>query len=221
MKWDFFKFYLGLRSKLGLPAMTGREIKAYKAILLSFKGKEQVNIFEYGSGFSTIYFARFLKDQGMDFHFHSVDNNVFWHNRVRKMVEENGLSKRVHLYLCPFVPFWEKSGWSWKKKPACGQFAPHLQEEKDYIHLPLTLKKKFDLIVVDGRFRRRCLEVIPAALSEGGVVFLHDAEREHSQPKKGQYPYSRWIEKGKFYFWQRHEFKTWIGSFKPLDVTHA
>ena len=137
------------------------------------------------------------------------------------MVAKNGLSRQVHLHLCAFEPFWTKPGWSWDKKPVCGQFAPHLQEEKDYIHLPLALKKKFDLIVVDGRFRRRCLEIIPIALSNKGVVFLHDAEREHAQPKKGQYPYSRWIEKGRFYFWQRHEFKTWIGSLSPLEKNHA
>ena len=36
---------------------------------------------------------------------------------------------------------------------------------------------KFDLIIVDGRHRVRCLDVARDLLAEGGVVLLHDAGR--------------------------------------------
>lgn len=37
---------------------------------------------------------------------------------------------------------------------------------------------RFDVILVDGVIRNECLKVAPAYLKPGGVVFLHDAERD-------------------------------------------
>ncbi len=48
----------------------------------------------------------------------------------------------------------------------------------DYCHMPLTLKEKFDIIIVDGRDRVNCCIQAVGALSANGVVVLDDSERE-------------------------------------------
>lgn len=218
MSFSFFDFILKCHGILGLPAMTGYERHIFKHILLRFPRQEPVHIFEYGSGFSTLYFAHFLKREGIDFHYHSVDNDSFWHQRVKQMVEHQGLADRVHLYLCPFQPFWDKPGWSWDQSPACGKFAPSTQEEHNYIRMPVSLNMKFHLIVVDGRFRKRCLEMIPQALHGQGIVLLHDAQKFQYHPREGQYAYSRWLDSGKFYPWQKFNHKIWLGSFQQIKA---
>jgi SAM-dependent methyltransferase len=48
----------------------------------------------------------------------------------------------------------------------------------DYCQMPITLKEKFDIIIVDGRDRVNCCLQSVNALSPGGVVVLDDSERD-------------------------------------------
>jgi hypothetical protein len=52
-----------------------------------------------------------------------------------------------------------------------------LQKDGEYCRMPLTLNKKFDIIIVDGRDRVNCCKQSLAALNPGGVVVLDDSER--------------------------------------------
>jgi hypothetical protein len=59
-----------------------------------------------------------------------------------------------------------------------------IEHDKDWflsvsedLSFPSTLERKFDMILVDGRKRRRCLLEAKRLLAPGGVVFLHDAHR--------------------------------------------
>jgi len=179
-----------LHAALGLPAMTRKEIRICKKILMSFGRKRKIKIFEYGSGYSTLYYSRFLSKKGFKFHLHSVDNNPSWHQRVQTLVRKSGLEGEISLHMFPFPAFWEKNGWDWHRKPQCGEFSPILQEEIEYISLPRKLNIKFDLILVDARFRRRCLEVARDCLTERGFVILHDAQKGHYQSAFIKYRYS-------------------------------
>jgi hypothetical protein len=49
----------------------------------------------------------------------------------------------------------------------------------DYVTYPRGLGRRFDLIFVDGRKRRRCLLEAAALLKPRGVALLHDAYRAH------------------------------------------
>src|SRR3989338_2502144 len=150
MNLNIFEKMMRVHRWLSLPAMTPRERGIYKKILLSLSARGPLDIFEYGSGFSTVYFAKFLKTRGIAFRIDSVDNHAGWYEEVGRMISASGLQDKVCLHLCPFAPFWEKPGWDWKKAPAPGRFAPQLEMEKEYICKPVLLNKKFDLIVVDG-----------------------------------------------------------------------
>ena len=48
--------------------------------------------------------------------------------------------------------------------------------EESYVHPPETLVP-FDMIIVDGMLREKCLELSYRWLAPGGVVLLHDADR--------------------------------------------
>ncbi len=49
---------------------------------------------------------------------------------------------------------------------------------RSYVEFPATLGKRFDFVLVDGRARRFCLATGFELLRSGGVVVLHDAQRE-------------------------------------------
>lgn len=201
-----------------LPAMTKKEIVIYKKTLLSLYDGKLLNIFEYGSGFSTVYFAKFLRQNNVNFHVDAVDNHEGWYGRVKGMIEEEGLQNQVTLHLHSFLPFWEKEGWDWNVSPAVGKFAPAHKEEINYVQKPLTLGKKFDFILVDARFRRRCLEVASQALKQNGIVILHDAERSHYHPTTKAYPHSQFIDSGHFYPFEKMTHRMWMGSLDNPSV---
>ena len=197
---------------LGIPIMTARERGIYKDVLRSLKDRGPLDIFEYGSGFSTVYFAKFLKRRGTAFHLHSVDNNAFWHGKVRAMADHAGVGAAVTLHLRTFEPFFKQAAWDENKPVVCGALAPSSGAEEEYIRMPGSLGKKFDLIVVDGRFRRRCLEGMAAHLKPGGVIFLHDAEKKHYHASLSAYPRGVFIDGGKFYPLERRRHAVWVGG---------
>jgi hypothetical protein len=211
MKLDVFNKVMHVHRLLGLPAMTPREREIYKDILQSLSaGGKKLDIFEYGSGFSTVYFAKFMTSKGINFDLNSVDNHAGWHEEVKRMIASEGLTQKVHLHLCHFEPFWEKPGWEWNKTPAPGAFAPKLAVEEEYIQKPVALKKKFDVIVVDGRFRRRCLQLAKEALKDNGIVFLHDAQNEKYHGPLSDFAQGQFIDGGNYYPLERRTHTVWM-----------
>lgn len=200
-----------------LPAMTRVERSVYEKLLLAMPFEERLDVFEYGSGFSTLYFARFLEAKRVPFHIHSVDNHAGWHARVGELVRRAGLDDRVTLHLHEFPPAWDKPGWDWSKPPACGEFAPSTDAEHAYIDLPAAVGVSFDLIVVDARFRRRCLEKAPGCLAPRGVVLLHDAQKAHYQGSLDSWTHSRFVRSGGYYPFDPGGWRMWLGSMdNPL-----
>lgn len=213
-QYTLFPIIMKIHSVLKLPVMTGKERRLLKQILLSLwasKG-ESLEIFEYGSGFSTLYFARFLRQQQIPFHIDSVDNNLGWHQKVQQLLQAEKLDDTITLFLSEFPPFWEKEGWGWETSPKCGRFAPASVAELDYIKTPLKTEKKYDLVIIDGRFRRRCLEQASLVLNQNGLVFLHDAQRSHYHQPTSLYAYSRFIDSGHFYPLEQRTWEVWLGS---------
>lgn len=208
-----------VNARLKLPAMTSREIGIYKKCLLSQPPGEPLNIFEYGSGFSTIYFAKFLKKKEVAFHIYSVDNNPEWYGKIEQLIRKEGLNDVVTLYLHKFTPFWEKEEWDRTVSPRCGQFAPKLEAEFEYINAPVTVGKKFSFISIDARFRRRCLEIVTECLTEKGTVFLHDAQKRWYHEPLSLYKCSKFIDGGRYYPFEKRNWKIWIGSLNNSGLS--
>jgi hypothetical protein len=49
----------------------------------------------------------------------------------------------------------------------------------DYVALPASLDRRYDIVLVDGRKRRRCLLEASGLVRESGIVVLHDAWRHY------------------------------------------
>ncbi len=198
-------------SLLKLPAQTKKEQKIFNTIFDLALINRKLYVFEWGSGYSTLYYAHYLKNKGIDFEWHAIDNNRDWHEIVVKLVEKENFQSNIRLYLEEFKPFWEKPGWG-PVPPQCGEFAPSSDKEKIYIYYPLQLGKKFDVIIVDARFRKRCIQVAQKALQTDGIVVLHDAQKRHYHEGLESYPKQRFFDSGRWYPLQEEPNRIWIGS---------
>ena len=148
------------------PEMWMNEIKFIeKTLIETAKNNEILNVLEWGSGFSTIYFSKFLKQKEIPFKWVAIEHFLPWHKKVISMINENDLSNEVECVLINPTSEPDKN----------------IQETfnmDEYINYPLTLDIKFNIIVVDGRKRSECLKTASTVLAADGVTILHDAERE-------------------------------------------
>ena len=62
----------------------------------------------------------------------------------------------------------------------------HLPMRELYVSVPLNYAP-FETVVVDGRWRCRCLQAVKHWLSKDARVFLHDSSREWYKPGKEGY----------------------------------
>jgi hypothetical protein len=144
------------------PWMQEDQIKLVERILLSF-GNRPVNILEWGSGGSTVYFTRFLEENGINYRWHSVEHQVEWYNEIK--IKLNSNTTQIHLKSID------------PDNPASINF-------DHYVRWPRILtefvekQNPFDFILVDGRARARCLVEAKFLVKPDGIIMLHDAERE-------------------------------------------
>jgi predicted O-methyltransferase YrrM len=118
--------------------------------------RPQMQVFEYGSGGSTLFFAKRVKSV------YSVEDNSNWFDLVSQRLKRHGLSNAT-LKLCPFD----------FKNPVGFESSPYLNSLAD---------KNFDVIVVDGseewtQVRPACFQRAEAFMKKGGILVLDDSWR--------------------------------------------
>jgi hypothetical protein len=118
---------------------------------------------EWGSGGSTIHFTDFLEKEGIPYSWTSIEYNKVWYEKVQEVVKSK---PDVSLVL------FDVGNTVLKQRYV---------NMDDYVNYPNTLNKKFDVVFVDGRKRRRCVLLAKNFLKNDGVVFLHDAQRTYYQ----------------------------------------
>lgn len=165
------------------PVMTVREVVHLERLLLdrAAAARGPLDVFEWGSGGSTVYFPEFLRSRGVPFSWVSAEHSPHWESVVNGHLGDAGLLGDVRVKVldpCDFNP----------KEP--GHWAHPMG---DYVNYPLTLGRRFDVVVVDGRRRRRCLGAAEGVLAPGGLVVLHDAGRPYYRPGIDRYPSGRWV----------------------------
>jgi CMP-N-acetylneuraminic acid synthetase/predicted O-methyltransferase YrrM len=152
------------------PAMWLNEIAYIEKLLLEqAQHNEPINVLEWGSGRSTIYFSKFLRKNNVKFTWSAIENFIPWYDTVDSMLENEGISDTTRCFL----------------KSATCEERKDIQETLDmteFLNFPFSLDKKFNLILIDARKRKECLEKAPLLLERGGSVVLHDAEREVHHP---------------------------------------
>jgi len=132
--------------------------------------KKHMTVFEYGSGGSTVFFARRVK------RVLSVEDSASWHELVTERLQVKNLTN-ASLRLCPF-DFKAAEGF----------------EESDYFNaIP---EEQFDVIVVDGMeewtlVRPTCFAKAEKHIKKGGIIIVDDSwrypelrERNHAKDVK-------------------------------------
>lgn len=153
------------------PWTTQASIKTFDQILT----RDMVG-FEYGSGFSTLYFARRMK------HVTSIEHNPVWFNLVNEKFKTLGV-KNVSYQLIPPgqsnlapYPFYEKF------QLTNDDFQVR-EEYIDYFSAILNYPDShFDFILVDGRARVECCLLAIAKLKSGGIFVLDNSDRSRYRP---------------------------------------
>jgi len=120
----------------------------YKAIkfLKGFVNKE-LEVFEYGSGSSTLFFAHNCKNVT------SIETNKMWKNIIEEKLRNNNLvNSKIYLMVDGL-------------------------ENQNYENFLKNSGDKFDIIIIDSIKRYKCSINIINSLKKGGIIILDDSER--------------------------------------------
>lgn len=126
-------------------------------------GPRPFDIFEYGSGGSTIWYGR--QQVGNVF---SAEHTQEWYDRV----SAEAVGMPVQMFLRKPIP---ESGSLHSKMMPDMNFS-------SYINVLPELNRKFDLIMIDGRARVLCFKEALKWVKDGGYLLLHDSERGWYNP---------------------------------------
>jgi hypothetical protein len=112
-------------------------------------------VFEWGSGRSTIWFAKRTK------HVTSVEARESWFNDVKKIINEQGLSEKVDLRLAKIS-------------------SEHNYDSKEVENYASQIDRfsnhHFDIVIVDGHVRVECLAHAVKKVKPGGILILDNSE---------------------------------------------
>jgi FkbM family methyltransferase len=132
-------------------------------------------VLEWGSGGSTLFFSKFVKS------WDSVEHDAVWIPSMQAFLESRP-DLPVTYHPVPVAYDWKRHGIKEcpdltsvacsepDKCKQCAWFA-------DYVALPQTLGRTYDVVVVDGRARVSCVHAAAPLLAPNGVVVIHDWER--------------------------------------------
>ena len=111
--------------------------------------KEDIEIFEWGCGSSTIFLSKRVKN------IVSIEHDKRYFEKIKKEVGSNVELKFIEL-----------------------------EYGEEYSRAILNEKKKFDLVIVDGRDRVNCVKNGILGLKDDGVLILDDSQRQNYKEAK-------------------------------------
>lgn len=131
---------------------------------------DKKNIIEFGSGFSTICIANFIKTEKREIQFYSIESDENWFNMMRNYLKKMELEPFVEIILAPLDNQRELDNVLWYNL--------------DVLNETLRNSGLFDLVIVDGPVgalsRNSRLPAIPylqKKVSRNIKVFLDDTNR--------------------------------------------
>ena len=145
---------------LDVPWWTYRAIDRVDAFLRARPG---ANVFEYGSGASTIWLARRAASV------HSVEHDEQWFHLMQSRIAQfegitlDHVPVDAQLSADPLFHS-EKEGYAGKSFQA-------------YASAISLTKERFDVIVIDGRARSACLHLAEKYLADGGIIVFDNTKR--------------------------------------------
>jgi hypothetical protein len=129
------------------------------------------NCLEWGTGYSTLYFPKYLKDVS----WLAIEHDPDWANNIKALNEHENV-KIIH------VP---PNQYPWTDSNNDGSY----QDLINYIETPSNYGG-YDFILIDGRARKECLIRSSTMLNNNAIVVLHDANRIYYTEPFAMYKYS-------------------------------
>lgn len=132
-----------------------------------------MHVFEYGAGGSTFFFLRHKCNVV------SVEHNADWHDIVIKKLGRNDSKEDCCLFLRP--PVYSGKTVDYRDEANCVSFDADFYgyNFSDYVkHISQYEDRSFDLILVDGRARRSCLNYAASKIKPGGLLVLDNSDRK-------------------------------------------
>ena len=154
------------------PWTSQAAIRTFEKVLT----KEMIG-FEYGSGNSTLFFAKQLK------HITSVEHNAGWFEIVKNKLEQRNQNNIDYRFIPPVIPGAEQTYSFYTDYHLTGKDFQIRKEYHDYFSFVKGYPNEhFDFIMVDGRARVECcLNAIPK-LKSGGIFVLDNSDRDRYKP---------------------------------------
>lgn len=137
----------------------------------------QMKGFEYGSGNSTLFFAKHLG------HLTSVEHNAMWYNQIKGKMKEMNLTNVDYHHIPADLEIKKHTYAFYKDYPLTESDFQVRREYHDYFSFVCRYPDQhFDFIMVDGRARVECcLNAIPK-LKRGGIFVLDNSDRDRYAP---------------------------------------
>ena len=183
-----------------LPYMPVADIRALEGLLLELPDDRPLRIFEYGSGGSSIHFPRFLRERRRSFVWFALEHDPEWAQEVGRGLAKHALHD-VHLLLTT-VPQVAPARLNRTKHRRSMVQAGRRFDYGAYTDTPGRIHPDYDLILIDGRDRKRCLETAIPLLRPGGFVAFHDAQRSYYRCALARHPEGT-FRTPKLWVWRR------------------
>jgi hypothetical protein len=150
--------------------MKPAEIRAFETILREQAApRHELAVLEWGSGGSTVHFTEVLRARGVAYEWLAIEHDRAWHGMVSERLRDDPRTQVVLF------------------DAGNAKLRPRDMPMDEYVGYPASLGRRFDIVIVDGRKRRRCLLTAKDLLTESGLAILHDAQRPYYQCAFGAY----------------------------------
>jgi predicted O-methyltransferase YrrM len=156
------KFRQKVLKRYELPWMKSKELDIIIEVLSRQKPKV---CFEWGSGFSTLYFPKIFSFIEK---WYSIEHNEDWYKTISQKIND----PRVTL------TYVQRNHTGSSANPENHNDGSY-EDFKNYVEFPASLAMKFDFMFIDGRARKDCLKKAFDLVADEGVVIVHDANRDY------------------------------------------
>ncbi len=135
---------------------------------------ENMIVFEWGSGGSTIYFSKKVRKVI------SIEHSLEWYEKVSSMIKHEKIENCDYYFIAPtksriahFMPYRSYTYVSKTfKEHSELMFTKYVKKIDDYSD------ESFDLIMIDGRSRAACICHAIKKIKKGGFLLLDNSERD-------------------------------------------
>ncbi|GHA62689.1 hypothetical protein GCM10008927_30150 [Amylibacter ulvae] len=132
------------------------------------KSHPHSNVFEYGSGASTVWLSKRCGNVT------SVEHHKNWH---KMLIKRPDISDNINLVLREAKKVSLTNG-IYSQKPGNKNM-----DFSDYVKEITKYENKFDLVIIDGRARDDCLKIALACLNPGALIVFDNSRRKRYQKR--------------------------------------